>query len=203
MFLMVSNINTRTRGKSMTRAQFDRNEVIEKSIDLFWQNGFSATSMKQVVATTGLKPGSIYLAFGNKEALYREALERYARNRMAQMHRVLDDAPSVGEGIVTMLEGIVEESTRENYCSCFLIKTRLELAAEGNDLYEFASGKLGEVEALLESYLKKEFNRQVSQRRAASLMLHIFGTRVYGYQKGSASRIREGLREGLPWLPWK
>jgi TetR/AcrR family transcriptional repressor of nem operon len=187
----------------MARAQFDRNEVIEKSIDLFWQNGFSATSMKQVVQTTGLKPGSIYLAFGNKEALFREALESYARKRMAQMHRVLDDSPSVGEGIVRILEGIVEESTKENYCSCFLIKTRLELAAEGNDLYKFASYKLGEVEVLLESYLKKEFNKQVSQRRAACLMLHMFGTRVYGYQKGSASRIREGLREGLPWLPWK
>ena len=128
----------------MTRAQFDRNEVIEKSIDLFWQNGFSATSMKQVVQTTGLKPGSIYLAFGNKEALFREALESYARKRMAQMRRVLDDAPSVGEGIVGILEGIVEESTNDNYCSCFLIKTRLELAAEGNDLYAFASYKLGE-----------------------------------------------------------
>lgn len=187
----------------MARAQFDRNEVIEKSIDLFWQNGFSATSMKQVVQTTGLKPGSIYLAFGNKESLFREALESYARKRMAQMHRVLDSAPTVGEGIVTILEGVVEDSTMENYSSCFLIKTQLELAAEENDLYKFASYKLGEVEALLESYLKKEFNKQVSQRRAASLMLHMFGTRVYGYQKGSADRMREGLREGLSWLPWK
>lgn len=187
----------------MARAQFDRNEVIEKSINLFWQNGFNASSMQQVVKATGLKPGSIYLAFGNKEALFREALESYSRKRAAQMHRVLDTAPSVGEGICLILEGVVEESTRENYCSCFLIKTRLELAAEGNELYDFASAKLGEVEALLESYLKKEFNEKVSQRRAASLMLHLFGVRVYGYQQGSADRMREGLREGLPWLPWK
>lgn len=187
----------------MARAQFDRNDVIEKSIDLFRQNGFNGSSMKQVVETTGLKPGSIYLAFGNKEALFREALESYARTRMAQMYKILDSAQTVGDGIVTILDGVVEESTRGNYCSCFLIKTRLELAAVRNDLYEFASCKLGEVEALLESYLKKEYNRQVSRRRAASLMLHIFGIRVYGYQKGSADRMREGLREGLPWLPWK
>ncbi len=187
----------------MARAQFDRNQVLEKSIDLFWQNGFSATSMKQVVERTGLKPGSLYLAFGNKEALFREALASYARQRMTQMQRVLDDAPSVGEGIIVILEGIIEESTRENYCSCFLIKTLLELAAAGNDLYGFASRRLDEVEMLLGSYLKKEFNKQVSERRAASLMLHIFGTRVYGYKKGSAGQIREGLQEGLPWLPWK
>ena len=158
--------------------------------------------MQQVVKTTGLKPGSIYLGFGNKEALFREALEGYARKSMAQVHSVLDTAPSVGEGICTILEGIVEESSKEGYCSCFLIKTRLELAAEGNELYDFASAKLAEVEVLFESYLKKEFSKKVSQRRAASLMLHIFGVRVYGYQQGSADRMREGLREGLPWLPW-
>lgn len=187
----------------MAKAQFDRNEIIEKSVNLFWQNGFNASSMKQVVKQTGLKPGSIYLAFGSKEALFREALESYARKRTALMHSVLDTAPSVGEGICTIFEGVVEESIRENYCSCFLIKTRLELAAEKNELYDFASEKLGEVEALIESYLKKEFSKKVSQRRATSIMLHLFGVRVYGYQQGSADRIREGLRDGLPWLPWK
>ncbi len=187
----------------MARAQFDRNEVIDKSIELFWENGFSASLMKEVVKTTGLKPGSIYLAFGNKEGLFREALIRYAKQRMAQMRNVLDNAQSVGEGICTILEGVVQESTKENYCSCFLIKTRLELAAEKNDLYEFASAKLGDVEALFEGYLKKEFNEKVSQRRATNLMLHIFGVRVYGYQQGSADRMRDGLREGLSWLPWQ
>jgi len=187
----------------MARAQFDRNEVIDKSIDLFWENGFSASSMKEVVQVTGLKPGSLYLAFGNKEGLFREALVRYAQQRKAQMRGVLDNAQSVGEGICSILEAVVQESTKENYCSCFLIKTRLELAAERNDLYEFASAKLGEVEELFESYLKKEFNDKVSRRRATNLMLHIFGVRVYGYQKGSADRMREGLREGLPWLPWQ
>jgi TetR/AcrR family transcriptional repressor of nem operon len=119
------------------------------------------------------------------------------------MHSVLKNAKSVGEGICTILEGVVAESTKENYCSCFLIKTRLELAAEKNDLYEFASAKLGDVESIFESYLKKEFNDKVSRRRATNLMLHIFGVRVYGYKQGSADRMREGLREGLPWLPWQ
>lgn len=187
----------------MARAQFDRNEVIEKSIELFWQKGFNASSMEQVVKRTGLKPGSIYYSFGNKEALFRESLESYARKRAAQLHKILDAAPTVGEGLCTILEEVVEESAKENYCSCFLVKTRLELAAEGNELYKYASAKLDEVEALLESYLKKEYSKKVSQRRATSLMMHIFGVRVYGYREGCAERMRQALREGLPWLPWE
>jgi len=76
------------------------------------------------------------------------------------------------------------------------------LALEGNELYYFAAAKLGEVEAFFRSYLEKEFSKTVSRRRAASIMLHIFGMRVYGYQRGVADRMRQGLHEGLPWLPW-
>ena len=187
----------------MARAQFDRNDVVDKSIKLFWQNGFSGSSIQQVVKATGLKPGSIYLAFGSKEGLFREALEGYAKKSLEKIRNTLETATSVGEGICAHLEKIVQESTMENYYSCFLVKTQLELAAEGNELHYFASARLGEIEALFQSYLEKEFGKAVSRQRAVSLMLHIFGMRVYGYRQGSADRMREGLREGLPWLPWE
>jgi TetR/AcrR family transcriptional repressor of nem operon len=187
----------------MARAQFDRNEVVDKSIALFWENGFNASSMKQVVQATGLKPGSLYLSFGNKEAIFREALESYAKKSIAQIRQTMDSAASVGEGICRILEKNIQEASKENYCSCFLIKTQIELAAERNELYEYASAKLGEIEALYRSYLEKEFSEEVSRQRATSLMIHIFGVRTYGYQHGSAERMRQALREGLPWLPWE
>ena len=186
----------------MAKAQFDRNDILDKSIQLFWQRGFSGSSMQQIVRTTGLKPGSIYHSFSNKEALFREALERYAQKSFTQIRKVMDSAPSIGEGICTHLEAVVQQSTSENYCSCFLVKTRLELAAEGNELHKFASAKLDEIESLFKSYLEKEFDETVSRQRAVSLMLHIFGLRVYGYRNDSVERMRQGLREGLPWLPW-
>ncbi|MCW8932708.1 MAG: TetR/AcrR family transcriptional regulator [Gammaproteobacteria bacterium] len=186
----------------MARAQFDRNDIIDKSIQLFWKNGFSASSMQQVVQATGLKPGSIYLAFGNKEGLFREALDSYAQQTITLIRNTVDNANSVGEGICIFIEKIIQQSSGDNYCSCFLIKTQLELATEGNELHEFASTKLIEIEKLFQSYLEKEFSKTVSKQRATSLMLNIFGLRVYGYQRGSEESIRKGLREGLSWLPW-
>lgn len=187
----------------MAKAQYDRSEVLERTIELFWKNGFSASSMQQVVKATGLKPGSIYLAFDNKEGLFREALENYAQKGQQKIRETLNNAPSVGEGICSLLEEYIQQSTQEHYCSCFLIKTQLELAAEKNDLYKLASDKLGEVEAIYAEYLSQDFDSDLAKKRAASLMLNIFGMRVYGYQQGSAMSMRNGLREGLPWLPWQ
>ncbi len=189
----------------MAKALFERIEVIDKSMQLFWQNGFNGSSMQQIVETTGLKPGSIYHSFGNKETLFREVLETYAKNTVSEISTTIDNARSVGEGICNHLEGVVEQSVKENYCSCLLVKTQLELKPrkDADGLHAFTSSKLAEVEALFKSYLEKEFNAKVCQERAVSIMLHIFGMRVYGYQQGAAERMRQGLWAGLPWLPWQ
>lgn len=193
----------------MAKALFDREEVIEKSMDLFWKNGYNSSSMQQIVDTTGLKPGSIYHSFGNKESLFREVLEHYSLKSLSKIRTTIENARSVGEGICLHLEGVVEQSTGSDYCSCLLVKTQLELSAHAdvNDLHATASAKLNEVEKLFAGYLEREFNKKVSAERATSIMLHIFGMRVYGYHtryhEGAAERMRQGLRSGLPWLPWQ
>jgi len=186
----------------MARAQFDREDVLDKTIDLFWEYGFSAASMKKIVQKTGLKPGSIYLAFGNKEGLYLESLQRYADLTVDCIKVYLDRGKSVLQGICNFFDWLIQQTTQEGYCSCFLVKSQLELGDEQKELHQFASDKLLEIEALFTSYLEREFNTDLSRERAICIMLHMFGIRVYGYHQGSAAKMRRGLRRGLPWLPW-
>ncbi|EWH09152.1 TetR family transcriptional regulator [Catenovulum agarivorans DS-2] len=186
----------------MAKAQFDKEQVVDKTLKLFWKQGFYATSMQNVVTETSLKPGSIYLAFGSKEALFKAALEHYAQTNLAQIRQTIDSAQSVGEGICNLLENMIEQAEQTHYCSCFLIKTQLEFASAKGDLYQFASNKLQQVEALFNSYLRYEYDEHQAAEKATSLMLHIFGLRVYGYQTQQLDKVKAGLRQGLPWLPW-
>jgi len=187
----------------MARAKFDREQVIRDSTALFWRQGFSGASMQQVFKATGLKPGSLYLAFGSKEGLYQAALQHYAGQSRAKVRRVLEDAPSVGEGICRILLRMVAESGRSEYCSCFLVKSQLELAAVGGNLLESVSGYLTEMEALYADYLSRDYPPEMAERYAASLMLHIFGVRVYGYLGRPRETMVAALKSGLPWLPWE
>lgn len=74
----------------MMTAQLARKEVIDKMTLLFWNNSYGATSMKQVVDVTGLKPGSLYFIFGNKDALFQESLQRYADNGVNRIRKTLN-----------------------------------------------------------------------------------------------------------------
>lgn len=193
----------------MAKAKFDRNEVIDKTMMLFWENGYNASSMQQIGDATGLKPGSIYHSFGSKEKMFREVLDNYSSKSLDKIRETIDSARSVGEGICNHLENVVQQATQTDYYSCLLVKTQLELTPETdeNSLHATASRKLSEVEKLFASYLEREFNDKVSAERATSIMLHIFGMRVYGYHncyhEGAAEKMRQGLRAGLPWLPWQ
>ena len=188
--------------EQMVRAQFDREQVIADSTRLFWQQGFGGSSMQQVCRATGLNPGSLYLAFGSKEGLYEEALAHYAERACATVRQALDAAPSVGEGICRLLLKMVDESGRPGYCSCFMIKSQLELSASESDLLPLVTRHLEQMEALYADYLLREHPPARAAEYASSLVLQIFGLRVYGYLGRPREVVLAALKLGLSWLPW-
>lgn len=186
----------------MSKVQFDREQVVDQSVKLFWRNGFYNSSMQQVFECTNLKPGSIYWAFGSKEGLFREALEQYSKHSLEYIEEILESSESVGEGICRILDGMLKESTGEDYCGCFIVNSQLELATQKDDLHALINELLGRVEQLYKTYLSREYDSDVAQRRATSLMMHIYGIRTYGHHDVSITAMRNGLMEGLSWLPW-
>lgn len=186
----------------MAKKQFDREQVLDNAMQLFWERGFHASSMQEVTAHTGLKPGSLYLEFGNKAGLFEETLKKYTSESIAELNQTLSDAPTVGHGICRFLGHIAQLSTESDYKGCFLIKTQLELAPEQGSLYNLATDTLRKTEEVFQSYLERDTDPEVAATRASSIMLHIFGVRVYGYRQNSVSQIMQGLQQGLPWLPW-
>lgn len=187
----------------MAKAQFERSEIINRVTDVFWANGFNGSSMQDVFAATGLKPGSIYLAFGNKETLYAEALSHYAERSRKEIASTLNSAPSIEEGLCEIFYRLLDEATKNDYCSCFLVKSQMELASENTRLHEIASAELVKTEQLYQAHLSQIVDHELATARANSIMLHIFGLRVYGYHTNSKVKVIRGLMMGLPWLPWK
>ncbi|WP_372351396.1 TetR/AcrR family transcriptional regulator [Streptomyces sp. KL116D] len=67
----------RTRGRPRT---FDRDAALATAVRLFWERGFEATSVGELTTAMGIRPASLYAAFGDKKALFREAVEVYGRS---------------------------------------------------------------------------------------------------------------------------
>lgn len=57
--------------------EFDPDETLAKIMQLFWENGYEATGLSDIIAATGLGKASLYKAFGNKQEIYLKALNHY------------------------------------------------------------------------------------------------------------------------------
>ncbi|MCH3881297.1 MULTISPECIES: TetR/AcrR family transcriptional regulator [Tenacibaculum] len=59
------------------KKQYNEDEVVEKAMNLFWENGYEATSMQMLEKEMGINKFSIYSSFGNKHGLFLESLKKY------------------------------------------------------------------------------------------------------------------------------
>ncbi|WP_428376804.1 TetR/AcrR family transcriptional regulator [Lichenicoccus sp.] len=79
---------------------------------LFWRYGYEGVSFQQLTTTLGVAAPSLYAAFGNKEALYREALDRYVTHRVAPDLSFVPETLSVADAVRLLLHatarGLVE-----------------------------------------------------------------------------------------------
>ena len=60
---------------------FDRDAALDAAMQVFWEKGYEATSISDLTEVMGINPPSLYAAFGDKERLFMEAIERYAQAR--------------------------------------------------------------------------------------------------------------------------
>ncbi|MFD7832479.1 TetR/AcrR family transcriptional regulator [Kitasatospora sp. NPDC059803] len=74
---MTENPTRPRRGRPPT---FDRDEALTAATRLFWERGYEATSVTDLTTAMGIRPGSLYAAFGDKRSLFEEVVRHYGHS---------------------------------------------------------------------------------------------------------------------------
>lgn len=90
---------------------FDADEALERALLVFWEQGYEGASLATLTDAMGISTTSMYATFGNKEALFRKALERYTEGPSAYLVRALDEPTALGVA-AAILAGTVRTTTR-------------------------------------------------------------------------------------------
>ncbi|WP_342321655.1 TetR/AcrR family transcriptional regulator [Kosakonia sp. BYX6] len=112
--------------------EFDRTDALDNAMKVFWQKGYTATSMNDLYEAMGIKSPSLYAAFGGKEDLYNEVLQHYLQNIAPQIWGCVSTEPSPKKAIAQWLERSAEVLTRcDSPRGCMLVLSAV--GSEGND----------------------------------------------------------------------
>jgi TetR/AcrR family transcriptional repressor of nem operon len=127
--------------------EFDEDIVLDAAMQRFWNNGFEATSMRDLADRTGMTTASLYNAFGDKRAIYRLVLDRYVRQTLETCSTIFasDDPPL--QALERFFDATVEEVLADSlHKGCFVVNTALEVASHHEDFREVVTQVFDEIE---------------------------------------------------------
>ena len=177
--------------------EFDREEVLRKAIGVFWQKGYSATSIKNLVEATGLQPGSIYSAFGDKRGLFLAAIDSYFEEMKRMIFNILHTDQTAIVRIETFFNRLVNDSvTDEHRKGCFLVNTLLEIPVHDQEINFRLQAMFKEVENEFRDVLKEHkasgeyASTQSPEELARFLVAGIYGLRVFNKTRPDISALK-------------
>ncbi|RKS68688.1 TetR family transcriptional regulator [Actinomadura pelletieri DSM 43383] len=184
--------------------EFDPKEALRRALELFWERGYEATSMADLVARLGVARASIYATFGGKHDLYLKALEHYLRTTDPAIAEALSQPGPVLPQVKRLIESYAEQSFRGRPRNgCFVVNTAVELAARDPEAARLVEASWTFLEASLTSALTRaraqgELPEDRDPRALARFLVVFFqGLRVLGRAPGDDDRLRDATREAL------
>ncbi|HEX6345001.1 TetR/AcrR family transcriptional regulator [Umezawaea sp.] len=110
--------------------EFDTEAVVSRAMDLFWLRGYEATSVRDLTRHLGIGQGSLYAAFGDKDGLYRAALEHYRTTRAAAALADLEKGVDARSAIRTMLVERIRIAVADGGRGCLVVNAACERLPE-------------------------------------------------------------------------
>lgn len=151
--------------------EFNTDEVLALAMNLFWQHGYTNTSMKDVVQATGVQPGSLYSAFGDKEKLFQQVLRKYTQEFFrASMPRHRSPLECIQQWFEHLAEAMKNDPKQKG---CLIINTVMEREAHSPSTIAIIEDRLDEIEsffcqnlnqAKLDGNLPKSFDVDVTAK---------------------------------------
>lgn len=106
--------------------EFDQTSTLDRAMDLFWRQGYEATSLADLERHLGIGRQSIYDTFGNKIDLYRQALDRYSAVPVSYLLSRLE-AGGV-HAIRGFFERLIDYQAHASPPACFMVNSAIEVA---------------------------------------------------------------------------
>jgi AcrR family transcriptional regulator len=141
-----------TRGRPRS---FDKERALDAALHVFWEKGYEGASLSDLTEAMGINRPSLYAAFGDKEALFRQVLERYEQGPVAYVTEALQE-PTARTAVERMLKGTVAALTRPHSPhGCLLVQGALACGDESAVMRRELARRRSAAEIVLRKRLKK------------------------------------------------
>ena len=129
-------METEQRRRTGRPRGFDADEALDRALRVFWKQGYEGASLATLTGAMGISTTSMYATFGNKEELFRKALERYTEGPSAYMHRALDEPTALGVAAAVLAGAITTTTSADGPHGCLGVQGALATGESGQRVHD-------------------------------------------------------------------
>jgi TetR/AcrR family transcriptional regulator, transcriptional repressor for nem operon len=145
--------------------QFDEQEMIATALDVFWRKGLHDATMQDLAAATGVQRGSLYNAYGDKEAIFQRAFDQYAGQLIESCGQALAEGDDIAARLQNFLDLLIVNMTSGSPPrGCLTTRTALDGAISSAAVRQRVQGVLSRLEQLV----RKAISSAPDKRLAAN-----------------------------------
>ncbi|MCP2326983.1 AcrR family transcriptional regulator [Hamadaea flava] len=176
------------RGRPLS---FDRTTALTAATLLFWEHGYEATSIGELTHAMGIKPGSLYAAFGDKKSLFKEVVRSYGRSPVgAFVGAALEAEPTARDAFRRILrEAAVVYPDPSHPAGCLTISATTNVTVQDADVAEFLRDLRN---ANLEAFETRLKTAQRQGELSAAANPHALAAYFAAVIQGMSQRARDG-----------
>lgn len=174
------------RGRPRT---FDRDRALHAAMLLFWEKGYSATSISELCTAMEIGSPSLYAAFRSKESLFAEAIDRFGQTvSPAIWHTLSEDVP-VREAVEQFLLNSAEVLTAAHQPRGCMVS----LSAVGNEGCESLGRLVRDIRQSALAVIERRLCRAVAEGELAQdTDVNALAMFICGVQQGMSIQARDG-----------
>lgn len=186
---------------------FDENVVLEKAMDLFWKQGFAATSVQNLVSHLGINRASLYDTFGDKEKLFKRTLNHYRVTHLEGLSLFFQNHSNLKEGFSKLFENAIEDAILDqDRKGCFVVNITTELIPGDKEILDLLENNKNDFENLFYNYLKKgkesgQLNTTSDLKSLATLLFTLYnGIRVVAKIRPNRNELTNSINIAMSLL---
>lgn len=158
--------------------EFDYTEKLETVRDLFWEKGYNATSMHDIVEITQLNRSSIYNTYGNKHKLFLECLANYARMKTIQYKEVSNRNAKTFDFLSYTVHDLMNQTIKDKK-ACLITRTIFELGDSDKEIKNLITNNAKVLEEIFRELINQakltgEIRKDVKSELVAKYILSSF-----------------------------
>lgn len=186
--------------------QFDPEQALEAAMDVFRARGFEAASLTELTAAMGIGKKSLYDTFGNKRALFLQALELYAVTSTNSIRQCLLTNPSPLAGLRKLFSQWKELHSNPGSQGCMLGTNMADFDSDDQEVSAILNAKLKAIEdvfyeALTKAISKGEISKKLNPRQTAQMLICLTqGIALVGRVQDKSTQVASAVDTALDYI---